>query len=239
MQRFYFENLDKNDSSIIIKNPDLLNQLIKVLRAKNWDKFCFFNGINNINYFFEIKEVEKREIYLEKIWEQIVDNEIDFNLNIFQALPNKLEKLEYILQKWVEIWVSNFYFFRAERSQKLNLSENKIIRLKKIIIESVEQSWRSIIPEFIIEENINLELCNTWENIFFHTKDDNSITLKDLKLDYNKTINLFIWPEWWFDDKEIDLFEELNFKKVHLWPRILRTETTWIVSAFCIVQNKK
>jgi hypothetical protein len=33
MQRFYFENLEQADDSITIKNPDLLNQLNKVMRV--------------------------------------------------------------------------------------------------------------------------------------------------------------------------------------------------------------
>jgi RsmE family RNA methyltransferase len=62
-------------------------------------------------------------------------------------------------------------------------------------------------------------------------------TLKDLKLDYTKNINLFIWPEWWFSSKEIDEFEKNKFKKVFLWNRILRTETAGIVSGFYVVQK--
>jgi hypothetical protein len=34
MQRFYFPGLEKSDESLIIKNPLILNQLIKVLRVK-------------------------------------------------------------------------------------------------------------------------------------------------------------------------------------------------------------
>jgi hypothetical protein len=34
MQRFYFEALEKDDDSITIKNPELLNQFNKVLRIK-------------------------------------------------------------------------------------------------------------------------------------------------------------------------------------------------------------
>jgi hypothetical protein len=34
MQRFYFENLEETDDSITVKNPELLNQLNKVLRVK-------------------------------------------------------------------------------------------------------------------------------------------------------------------------------------------------------------
>jgi 16S rRNA (uracil1498-N3)-methyltransferase len=198
----------------------------------------FFNGQMEIDFIYKIITIEKREVYLEKQWEIKVDSEIDFDLNILWALPNKIDKIEYIIQKWVEVWVTWFYFFRAERSQKLILSENKLSRLNKIIIEAAEQSWRSRVPELIIEDNINIEDFKENENILFHTKDDKSTSLKELKLDYNKWINLFVWPEWGFCSEEIDVFESLGFNKVHLWNRILRTETTGVVASFFIIQNK-
>mgnify|MGYP004003084787 CR=1 FL=1 len=239
MQRFYFPELDKTDKSLIVKNPLILNQLIKVLRVKIWDKIIFFNWNDNLDFVFKIISIEKREIYLEKDSEIENSSEISFDLNIFQALPNKLDKLESIVGKWVEVWVTGFYFFRSKRSQKLNLSENKIERLHKIIIEAVEQSGRGRIPELIIEDDISLNDFKENENIFFHTQNNNSINLKELKLDYKKWINLFIWPEWGFSDEEIISFEKLWFKKVYLKNRILRTETTWLVTSFYIIQNKK
>jgi 16S rRNA (uracil1498-N3)-methyltransferase len=222
----------------VIKNPDLLNQLNKVLRAKPWDQFAFFNWKDEIDFIYKIITIEKREVYLEKEWEVDINNEIDFDLNIIWALPNKIDKIEYIIQKWVEVWVTGFYFFKSERSQKLVLSTNKIERLNKIIIEATEQSGRSRVAELIIEDNINIEDFRENENIIFHTKDENSLSLKELKIDYNKWINLFIWPEWGFSNEEINIFEQLKFKKIHLWNRILRTETTGVVASFFIIQSK-
>jgi len=238
MQRFYFPNLEKKDDNIIIKNPDLLNQMIKVLRVKEWNEFSFFNGLDNIDFIFKIISIDKREIYLEKQWGLECETEINFDLNIFWALPNKLDKLEFIIQKWVEVWVTGFYFFRWERSQKLNLSENKIERLNKIIVEAVEQSWRSRVPELIIEDDLSLEYFKDNENLLFHTDTIKSTNLKDVKLDYEKGINLFVGPEWWFSEEEIEVFDDAWFKKVFLWNRILRTETTWVVASFFIIQNK-
>lgn len=238
MQRFYFSNLEKSDDNITIKNPEILNQLNKVLRVTIWTEVSFFNGIDSIDFIYKIISIDKREIYLEKEWEIEIDSEINFDLNIFWALPNKLDKIEYIISKWVEVWVTGFYFFKAERSQKLILSPNKIDRLNKIIKEAVEQSGRSKIPELIIEDNISLEDFKYNENIIFHTEDKNSSSLKSLKLDYNKWINLFVWPEWGFMDEELDIFIKSWFKKVHLWNRILRTETTWLVASFFIIQNQ-
>ena len=238
MQRFYFPDLESLDESIIIKNPDILHQLHKVLRVKNWDKVIFFNGEENIDYIFEVKEVLKREVYFEKTWEENKESEIDFDLNIFWAFPNKLEKLEYTIQKGVEVWVTWFYFFRSSRSQKLNLSDNKIERLKKIMLEAVEQSWRNRVPELIIEDNLHVEDFKENENLIFHTDAQQAKKLKDLDLDYNKWINIFVGPEWGFTDDEIEVFEKFWCKKICLWNRILRTETVWVVASFFLINNQ-
>ena len=237
MQRFYFEALESSDDSVTIKNPNLLNQLIKVLRVKVWNEIIFFNSIDDIDYIFKIISIDKREIYLEKQWYIENNSENDFDVNIINAFPNKLEKIELILQKWVEVWVSNFLFFRSNRSQKLNLSPNKIDRLKKIIIEAVEQSWRSKVPELIFLDDLDLNDFSWAYNIIFHTSNEDAVNLKDIKIDKQKDINIFVGPEWWFDKEEIDFFDNASFKKVFLWNRILRTETTWFTSAFFIIQN--
>lgn len=60
-------------------------------------------------------------------------------MHLYQALPNKLEKLEYIIQKSCEVGYQSITFFQAERSQILVLSESKKQRLQKIAIEAIEQ----------------------------------------------------------------------------------------------------
>lgn len=62
------------------------------------------------------------------------------NIILVQSLPNKLEKLEFILQKGVETGIDEFIFFPADRSQKLALLDKKVDRLKQIVVEAVEQS---------------------------------------------------------------------------------------------------
>lgn len=238
MQRFYIDILESSDESLSVKNPDLLNQLIKVLRVKQGDKVAFFNGVDDIDFVFEVKEIGKREVYLEKISQKEIYSEIDFSLNIVNALPNKLDKIEYILQKWVEVWVTGFYFFKSDRSQKLLLSENKIERLQKIIIEAVEQSGRSRIPELIIDDNIHLEILCENQNIFFHTDSQKAKFLKNIQIDYDSWVNIFIGPEGGFSQEEIKIFEDLSFTQAYLWNRILRTETTGVAVAFHIIQNK-
>ena len=60
-------------------------------------------------------------------------------ITLYQALPNKIEKIEYILQKGVEVGIGKFVFFRSDFSQKLSLSDTKKVRLIAIAREAVEQ----------------------------------------------------------------------------------------------------
>lgn len=237
MQRIFLENLDENTQNLIIKDHEIVHQLTKVLRVKNGEKIILFNGKNNIDFIFEIKNIAKREIEVSKLFQEENHSEINFELTLYNALPNKLEKIEFIIQKATEIWFTKFVFFSSKRSQKLNISENKFTRLQKIIIEAAEQSGRSHIPEIVIQEESILENIPEGENIFFHTKNHNSQSIKDINITNKKNINLFVWPEWGWDETEVSLLEK-SMPRVHLGNRILRTETTGISTGFYIIQSK-
>ena len=234
MQRFYFENI-KN--YFFIEDKNFINQVLKVLRSQLWDKFIFFDGKRHTDFVFEISEIQKNKIFFKKLEEIDKNSEIDFEINLFSSIPNKLEKIEFIAQKWTEVWVSNFYFFKSQRSQKIFLNENKVDRIKKIIQEASEQSNRNKIPNFQIIEKIDFEKLKKEKNIFLHTKDENSIKLSEIKVKSWEKINIFIGPEWWFSDEEIEIFQKNNFQKIFLWNRILRTETVGFTVAFFIIQN--
>jgi 16S rRNA (uracil1498-N3)-methyltransferase len=155
---------------------------------------------------------------------------------LFQSIPNKIDKIESIIKNGTQIWITNFLFFKSERSQKLNISKKKEERLNKIILEASEQSERNIIPKLIIWDKIDFRNLE-WQNLFFHTKNNNSQLLKDVKIKHLWQINLFVWPEWGFSKSEIDEFEVNDFTRIYLWDRILRTELAWVSSAFSIIQN--
>ena len=234
MQRFYFENIK---DYLFIEDKNFINQVLKVLRSQLWDKFIFFDGKKYTDFVFEISEIQKNKIFFKKLEEIDKNSEIDFEINLFSSIPNKLEKIEFIAQKWTEVWVSNFYFFKSQRSQKIFLNENKVDRIKKIIQEAAEQSNRNKIPNFQIIEKIDFEKLKKEKNIFLHTKDENSIKLSEIKAKSWEKINIFIGSEWWFSDEEIEIFQKNNFQKIFLWNRILRTETVGFTVAFFIIQN--
>jgi RsmE family RNA methyltransferase len=86
------------------------------------------------------------------------------------------------------------------------ISENKKERLEKIIIEAVEQSERNKIPKLEFLEKLDFGNLRESENIFCHPSPPtpspngrggekqlpNNIKIKNLKLDFKKSVNLFI-----------------------------------------------
>lgn len=232
MQRFYL-NSKLWDTQIILNDFEIYHQLTKVLRSKSWDEIIFFSWNDNIDYIYQIISIDKKNIIFSSV-SKIEKQKEYLNLNLYQSLPNKLDKIELILQKWVEVWYSSFYFFRSERSQDLRLSDNKIERFQKIIIEAVEQSWRNIIPKIEFLDKIDFKSI-FWENLYFHTNSENSKKLNEIN--FSNNTNIFVWPEWWFSEKEVSEFDKNGFLKVNLWANILRTETVWIVVGFFIKQK--
>lgn len=219
---------------LLIDDKDFFHQVSHVLRSLIWDEIIIFNW-DSYEYVYEIKEITKKWIKLslkEKI-KNIKDSNL--SLNLFQAMPNKYEKIEYILQKWVEIGIRNFIFFYWERSQKLVINEKKVERFNYIIKESLEQCGWNILPKINFVSKLDLALIS-WEKLVFHTKTEKSIQLRDLQISNNE-INLFVWPEWGFSDREISNFQNNSFKIVNFWERVLRTETTWIVTSFYLLNK--
>ena len=238
MQRIYIENLETTNYNFVLNDKDLYKQIVKVLRSNIWDQFIFFDSKDFVDYIFEIKKIDKSEIIFEQVWNIRKENQIDFELNLFQALPNKIDKIESIIKNWTQIWVTNFLFFKWDRSQKINISDKKIERFNKIILEASELCWRNIIPNLVIGwDKINFNNLEG-KNIFLHTKNENSKKINEINFKKGeKIINLFVGPEGWFSDDEVWKFERNKCVRVFLWDNILRTELAWITTSFYLIQN--
>jgi len=237
MQRFYTPNILLWDNVLVVKDDEIVHQLWVVLRSKIWENVIFFSWKDLFDFEYQITQISKKEISFLFVQKISRNSENDFELNLIQSLPNKQEKIEYIIQKWVEVWISKFVFFTSNRSQKLFINDNKIERFKKIIIEATEQSFRNYVPEITFVNKLDLKSFADKKNVFFHTAWKNSKSLNQIDVDKNAKINLFVWPEWGFDDKEIWEFDSLWFQSIYFWERILRTETTWVVVAFYLGQK--
>lgn len=242
MQRIYLPNTHFSEN-LCINNKEIHHQITRVMRARIGDEFVFFDGQSQRDFCYTILEISKREIHF--LRENIKEKKVEVfpEMILYQALPNKLDKIEHIVQKCCEIGYSKIIFFDSERSQKLVISESKKERIQKIAIEAIEQCGGNIIPEISFSQKLWEKYISQTHsdvlNIFCHTEDENSYTLPEISDVQKDTIQIFVWPEWGFSPDEVERFEQWNFTRIHFGNRILRCETVWPVVGFYLSQKIK
>ena len=165
-------------------------------------------------------------------------SEMRTHLTLYQGLP-KADKMEWIVQKGVELGCSRFVpveltrsVVQADRGEK---GEKKTERLRKIAREAVKQSGRTAVPE--ITRPLRLkeakELLAGEDIVLVPWEEENSCTLLQALegIPRGAHAGLLIGPEGGITPEEIEELRKLgNIRVITLGPRILRTETAAIAT---------
>lgn len=230
MPRFYTQNKLIVGEEIALEKD--ICRHIAVLRLNPNEKIILFNG-DGSDYFSAINFKNKQQItanILEKI-----DNitESSLNIHLLQSIST-FQKIEWIIQKAVELGVTTIQPMITERTQ-LKITPTKIsqklTRWQEIVIAACEQSGRAIIPKIepIISFSESLALTpNNANKFIFHTKQAQS--LKKIATHPQNPFYLCFGPEGGFSNLELALATTFNFKPISLGTRILRTETAPIAA---------
>lgn len=228
MHKFFVEDNQINDGKAVINNDDY-NHIVNVLRMKKGDIILITNKDSKETFKCDIEEVKANEVVCNIINRENKNIELNVNIDLFQGLP-KADKMEYIIQKCVELGVHKIVPVSMKYCiAKIKDEEKKNIRWNKISEVAAKQCKRNIIPK--IEKSIDTytlynEIKNYDLTIVAYENEDN-ITLKTvLRENKNiKNIAVIIGPEGGMSSEEIEKLKENGAKIVSLGNRILRTET--------------
>lgn len=164
MPKFFVKEEQIKEKQIIIQGQDV-NHIKKVLRAKIGDELQICNSQTKENFLCDIEEINNDDIIC-NIKQKLEDRvESNIEVTIFQGLP-KADKMEYIIQKSVELGVYDIVPVEMKRCVvKLDDKDKnkKVMRWQKISEVAAKQCGRDIIPE--IKEIINVKkICNLIES---------------------------------------------------------------------------
>lgn len=225
MHRF-FVNPSNISDSIYIDGTDV-NHIKNVLRLKCGEEVNVCDGRNN-EYLCRISDISPDKVYLDIISKGVCENEPRFNVTLYQGLP-KSDKMEYIIQKCVELGVTRIVPVAAKRSVvKLKDDAKKVSRWQKIAHEAAKQCQRGILPEVTGVMTFKEAMDDLAKNDlkFMPYENERQTSLREVLSDKDvKTIGFFIGPEGGLDETEIAMADEMNIPTVSLGKRILRTET--------------
>lgn len=165
--------------------------------------------------------------------------EPSIGLTLFQAMP-KLDKLEFIVQKSVELGAKRIVPVMTKRCvsrPEKEQFEKKRERLQKISLEAAKQSGRGIIPE--VSGMISFEKCLEEMkrlDVGLMCYENGGERLKADILPKNGTVGLLIGSEGGFEPFEAEAAKNAGVRLIWLGDRILRCETAPI-AAEAIIMN--
>lgn len=218
-------------SWFIPSDHPLYHQITRVLRARVGWEYVFFSW-NGFESIITVDTIDRKWCtYTILDTAKTLANPQKY-LCIAQALPNKFEKLEYIVEKWVECGVSEFIFFPSKYSQIRHLDEKKVARLQKIAMEAIEQCGRSDLVS--LSALPNFPQCSKGKSIFLHTGEQTVPVNESVKrVESEQSITLFVGPEGGWNQEEAEMFyQNPDALSVNLGSRVLRLETVTPVVAF-------
>lgn len=230
MQRLYVTSPLSID--VTITDKDIYHQLTRVLRIRIGDRVVLFDG-DGSETEYEVTHIDKRSIAMRWQDRRYPGREPKKHITLYQGMPNKLEKMEYILQKWVEIGISRFVFFCSQRSQRLIVSESKKERLTSIAREALEQCGGMVMPDIEFVDR-GIDFAVPWSNIGLDTV---WLVRSFREFDMMQDINLWIGPEGGWSDDEREKMNSNSFIFARFGERVLRTETAGIVTAFALINS--
>ncbi len=197
-----------------------------VRRFAPGDRVVLFNG-DGAEYPVEIVAVGKRRIELQVVGREEPTREVPYPIVVGSALP-KADRLDYLLEKLVEVGATRFVPLVSERSVVSPKAE-KLERWRRAVVEASKQCGRNVL--MAIDPPLSLaDFVSTAElthRIILHTGGRGTRSA----FESNGGTALAVGPEGGFTDGEIAAALAVGWRELSFGPRTMRIETAAVVAA--------
>jgi 16S rRNA (uracil1498-N3)-methyltransferase len=199
----------------------------RVLRLQQGDTIYLVDGVGGL-YTAIIQNANPKKCQLQIIDKQIEYGKLPFLSHIAVAPTKNIDRMEWFVEKAIEVGVSEITFLLCEHSERRQL---RLDRLEKIAISAMKQSQKGYLPLLndmtpfhrFIQKSIP-------ENTFIaHLEDDATKSIKD-HFTYGQPHCILIGPEGDFSKEEIKAAYATGIKPVTLGESRLRTETAALIA---------
>ena len=207
---------------------------VRVLRYSVGDEILITYG-RGTTYTARITNPHPKHCDFEILSREKQEPHHHFHLHIAIAPTKNIERMEWAIEKCVEIGVDEITPLLCRFSERKQLRTD---RLEKIILSAAKQSLTPYLPvlheltpydDFIKEQAKRDQQC-----FIAHCYKDEKRLLKD-EIEKGRDVLVLIGPEGDFSEKEITDALQLNFAPVSLGNSRLRTETAAVVACHTAV----
>lgn len=222
---FFYAPKEQVFGEIIELGDQEAKHAAKVLRNREGDSIVIVDGEGG-RYHCEIKQINRAGLKAE-IQEKEQLAAPSPRKVLAMGLIKKRDRLEFAVEKAVELGVSDIALFRSRHSVKQNV---RMDRLEATVLSAMKQSLRAWLPE--------VRLYDSLENVLDHFSDyrvllahkTEGIDAATLLTDLEGTEKLLalVGPEGGFSQEEIEFVKDRGAESVSLGNYRLRTETAAI-----------
>ena len=241
--RFFYPAPWLETEAATFKLPDeVFHHAVTVLRMRAGDVCELFDG-NGYSAEAEIIQTDKKSAQARWLSapQLHIENESPLNITLTQCL-SAAEKMDWTIEKAVELGVTRIVPIFSARSQiKLSAEriDKKIAHWQRIIIAACAQSGRNICPQLLapmtLGDWLGASKSNPAYKLILHPDPQLPTTLSQLpRPTADQAIELLIGPESGFDDKELQLAQQADYRATLLGSRVLRTETAGLAAISAI-----
>ena len=224
MPRFFTNTIDEENITLTGSDANHVGRSLRMRPGEEVTVCCC-----GYDYRCNIRQITADCVFLDLIEKVRCAAEPTVEVTLFQAIP-KLDKLEYIIQKSVELGVSRIVPVLTRRCISRPDQKDfarKLPRLQKIAQEAAKQSGRGIIPEVTDMVNFGqmLDMMKSLDRNIILYEEEGGCRFVETDLEGAKSVGLIVGSEGGFDQEEALKAVANNAQRVWLGKRILRCET--------------
>jgi 16S rRNA (uracil1498-N3)-methyltransferase len=217
----------------------IVHQIRDVLRMRPGDEIVLLDNSGAARRV-ELETIDRDAVRgrVTETWKQ--ETEPRTHITLYQGLL-KGQKFEWVLQKGTEIGISAFVPVLAARcviGSMDDVSDARVERWERIIVEAAEQSGRAALPHLsqpVLFGNACGQACRVGAALIPWEAEQTVGLRQALHGMEPGELGLFIGPEGGFAEEEIALARDSGLVPVSLGPRILRSETAGLAAAAAIL----
>ena len=227
MRRFFLADIPEEAQFLLPEDES--KHIVRVLRMVPGDSFLLLNGKGLLVTVKLVEDHPKRCLVEVLSREQKSQPNEGFHLAI--APTKNLDRMEWMVEKIVEIGAVRLSFLQGDHSERVNL---KLERLERVAISAMKQAKHDFLLQIDPIQTVDVFIQQFPVGGIAHCLEGEKESLLLAKL----TGPVLIGPEGDFSPREVKLALGSGYKAVHLGESRLRTETAGLVATTLVIASK-
>lgn len=194
----------------------------KVLRKKSGDKILVIDG-KAAAYEAVLLHVTDKKCTAEITGQALMQQVLPYHLHIAIAPTKQIDRIEWMIEKCVEIGIHEISFFTSKNSERTQIKHERML---SIVESAVKQSLQARIPIVHQLQDFSslLNRVKSQQCFIAHCEPSEKLTLKQIDFS-SKPLCFLIGPEGDFSPTEISSALAAGATAITLGETRLRTET--------------